>query len=119
MNLVVSVHPEKFKSFKKGYVMALKFTEELEDKKLSKSAKVHIEESCASFFGKNYKNIAEAIRDYDYDIERAGSDFWYSRNGHGTGFWDRELEDIGEELHRACQHDPIHIYIEKNKIQVG
>jgi hypothetical protein len=25
----------------------------------------------------------------DYDREAAGRDFWYTRNGHGVGFWDR------------------------------
>ena len=25
----------------------------------------------------------------DYDAESAGRDFWYTRNGHGVGFWDR------------------------------
>lgn len=24
------------------------------------------------------------------NIEQAGHDFWLTRNGHGTGFWDRE-----------------------------
>lgn len=32
----------------------------------------------------------------DYTRERAGHDFWFTRNGHGTGFWDRkELENLG------------------------
>ena len=26
----------------------------------------------------------------DDAIEQAGHDFWLSRNGHGTGFWDRD-----------------------------
>ena len=26
----------------------------------------------------------------DYDSEQAGRDFWYTRNGHGVGFWDRK-----------------------------
>ncbi|BAM87665.1 hypothetical protein S58_16570 [Bradyrhizobium oligotrophicum S58] len=37
-----------------------------------------------------------------YDSERAGNDFWYSRNGHGVGFWDRGLGDIGDALSNAC-----------------
>lgn len=28
----------------------------------------------------------------DYPTERAGNDFWYTRNGHGVGFWE---EDYG------------------------
>lgn len=32
----------------------------------------------------------------DYGADQAGRDFWYTRNGHGVGFWDREeLEPVG------------------------
>ena len=33
--------------------------------------------------------------------ENAGYDFWLTRNGHGTGFWDRGLGDVGDRLTRA------------------
>lgn len=30
----------------------------------------------------------------NYEADQAGRDFWYTRNGHGVGYWDRkELED--------------------------
>jgi hypothetical protein len=35
--------------------------------------------------------------------ERAGHDFWLTRNGHGTGFWDRGLGEIGERLDKAAR----------------
>jgi hypothetical protein len=35
---------------------------------------------------------------WDYDAKAAGRDFWYTRNGHGVGFWDRDLGDIGDKL---------------------
>ena len=31
----------------------------------------------------------ELIKD---DLERAGHDFWLTRNGHGSGFWDGDWE---------------------------
>lgn len=34
------------------------------------------------------------------DYNQVGMDFWYSRNGHGTGFWDR-TELYGEETAKA------------------
>jgi len=39
---------------------------------------------CLAFFSR--------IRCYlsDDQIEQAGHDFWLTRNGHGTGFWDRK-----------------------------
>ncbi|WP_156096594.1 hypothetical protein [Amycolatopsis jejuensis] len=32
-----------------------------------------------------------------------GHDFALSRAGHGTGFWDRGLGDVGDRLHRAAK----------------
>lgn len=34
--------------------------------------------------------------------DMAGHDFWLTRNGHGAGFWDRGLGDIGEKLTALC-----------------
>lgn len=43
--------------------------------------------------------------------EQFGRDFWYTRNGHGTGFWDREGEvtpygDRGARLDKLCDEFP-------------
>lgn len=35
--------------------------------------------------------------------EYAGHDFALSRNGHGTGFWDRDCAAFGVQLHAAAQ----------------
>lgn len=35
--------------------------------------------------------------------EDAGHDFWLTRNGHGAGFWDRGLGDLGIMLTAACE----------------
>jgi hypothetical protein len=32
------------------------------------------------------------------DLSHAGHDFWLSRNGHGTGFWDRGFGAVGDSL---------------------
>lgn len=42
--------------------------------------------------------------DHTYDETRAGHDFWYTRNGHGCGFWDRGLGEAGDKLTAACGH---------------
>ena len=34
---------------------------------------------------------------------RAGHDFWLTRNGHGAGFWDRDLGDLGNRLSDAAR----------------
>lgn len=35
--------------------------------------------------------------------ECAGHDFWLTRNGHGAGFWDRGLGELGERLSEASK----------------
>lgn len=38
------------------------------------------------------------------DEERAGHDFWLTRNGHGAGFWDGDWpEDVGDALTEASK----------------
>lgn len=39
-----------------------------------------------------------------YDAERAGADYWFTRNGHGCGFWDRGLGEPGDALSAAARH---------------
>lgn len=38
----------------------------------------------------------------DYSPIQAGRDFLFTRNGHGVGFWDRGLGQVGEDLSAAC-----------------
>lgn len=35
--------------------------------------------------------------------EQIGHDFWLTRNGHGAGFWDRGIGEIGNQLTAACK----------------
>ena len=37
------------------------------------------------------------------DEEQCGHDFWLSRNGHGAGFFDRDLGDRGDRLQEAAE----------------
>jgi hypothetical protein len=39
-----------------------------------------------------------AIDACEHDTRQVGIDFWFTRNGHGGGFWDREAEtDAGKD----------------------
>ena len=33
-----------------------------------------------------------------YGFEQFAHDFWLTRNGHGSGFWDRGLGKLGDQL---------------------
>ena len=41
-----------------------------------------------------------------YTVVQAGHDFWFTRNGHGAGFWDRKELDkdgLGDALSEQCK----------------
>lgn len=47
---------------------------------------------------------------YD-DSEQAGHDFWLSRNGHGTGFFDRDTEHADELQAAAESYGEFNLYV--------
>lgn len=57
---------------------------------------------CVQFQALHPLMLEEAYSRDDYSPVQAGRDFWFTRNGHGVGFWDREQlkgeVDIGEAL---------------------
>ena len=51
-------------------------------------------------------SLAQLRNDRDYTMAQAGRDFWFTRNGHGVGFWDRqELDEdgFGEALSKIAK----------------
>jgi len=49
-----------------------------------------------TFFNENIDLINNTPDFYNY--EQAGHDLWLTQNGHGAGFWDRNIGDIGDKL---------------------
>jgi len=53
----------------------------------------------------------------DDHISQAGHDFWLTRNGHGTGFWDRDKSVYGDHSARftglAKEYGETHAYFEE------
>jgi hypothetical protein len=47
---------------------------------------------CHAFYKKAKYLISEK------SLTQAGHDFWLTRNGHGAGFWDRGLGEVGDTL---------------------
>jgi hypothetical protein len=65
--------------------------------------------------------LALAYASGDYSEERAGHDYWLTRNGHGAGFWDREEltgiivgarneTNVGDVLSDRCRHRDVSLY---------
>jgi hypothetical protein len=58
-----------------------------------------LQRDCRSFTAHHGQDIDRA----GLTLQQAGHDFWLTRNGHGTGFWDRGLGEIGERLSKASK----------------
>jgi hypothetical protein len=108
--------------FSKAYVEALFFTNgdtgddnenllnDLGVEKLTRDAVANIARDCEAFLSTIMPDgcfaqqwLARAAEQFDYSDEQAGHDFWFSRQGHGVGFWDRGLGELGEGLHKAAR----------------
>ena len=76
----------KEKIFISHYFQALDFTEDSAGRELCEVFKREQIIECLAFLV-----YAECYLSDD-NIEQAGHDFWLSRNGHGTGFWDRDSD---------------------------
>lgn len=78
------------KEFVHAYIEAMFFTEDenigsgFTSDDIDLDSMAAIETDCGDFLEK-----AEGLLTSD-NMEQAGHDFWLTRNGHGTGFWDRE-----------------------------
>lgn len=74
---------------------------------LAPETRASMREDCHDFIRSNF----EALREYCARMrneewrgeERAGHDFWLTRNGHGVGFWDRGLGELGDKLSTAAK----------------
>lgn len=73
---------------------------------LSEACLEEFKRDCADFQDANADDLA------DIDCEQAGHDFWLTRNGHGAGFWDRGLGELGERLTNACKpYGSVDLYV--------
>lgn len=107
--------------FTQGYVTAAFWTEtgtgddnELEHAtfaELAPEALASMVADCADFqagLPKDHHERTALDLAYDYstiayDAERAGVDFWLTRNGHGAGYQDRGLGPVGDELRKHAK----------------
>lgn len=109
---------EKISDFTRGYIKCAlfdadetpgpgewsKFDEFFSD--LSLDALQQLAIDATAFVGQNGEDIDEAVdngRINGYTEVRAGVDFWWTRNGAGVSFQDRDLGDVGDKLTKAAQ----------------
>ena len=71
---------------------------------------------CKRFQEENADDIATFEHPQYCADEMAGHDFWLTRNGHGTGFWDGDWEEeVGNRLDKACEaYTDYNLYVGDN-----
>jgi len=106
--------------FTQGYVTAAFWTGDEDSSipvmsfsQLSPDALKTMVDDCAQFQKENAAALAVAYQGgqwspthdrYPYDERSAGVDLWLTRNGHGAGYWDRDLPGTcGTELSTAAR----------------
>jgi len=105
----------KLDSFTQGYIEAMFFTETngAEDADMANATFANlapvtlaaIAGQCQRFQTENASLLGEAYS-RDYSEEQAGRDLWFNRNGHGVGYWDRDVLDdngLGERLSERAE----------------
>jgi len=77
---------------------------------------------CKRFQAENGTDIAAGPDGPDYTrYERAGHDFWLTRNNHGCGFWDGDWSvDAGKRLTTASHaYGEVNLYVQDGRIHAG
>lgn len=74
---------------------------------ISSECETSMRETCTDFMQANAADLREYCERMDSGewtgMQRAGHDFWLTRNGHGAGFWDRGLGELGDRLSKAAR----------------
>lgn len=90
-----------------GYIEAMRVTDGGPDHPvfdcaaLSREAIVVARTDCSRFFHRAKSLLDRAVRRPGFTWKAAGIDFWLTRNGHGSGFWDETVlqsDGLGREL---------------------
>lgn len=62
-----------------------------------------IESDVDSFVAANWADLQKAEEEFKRGADSCGHDFALTRNGHGAGFWDRGMGDVGQRLTDASK----------------
>lgn len=96
----VALTENDLSDFAKGYIeCALWCHQEFEGASVAKTSYPAILADCWDF----QKANEELLKQSGLTEEQQGHDFWLTRNGHGSGFWDRGLGEVGDKLTQACK----------------
>lgn len=103
------------KTMSDSYIGAIEFTEhaELQGRPLPAAVKNKAIVDCLDFIVEAEKRVPTIDWAHPNIQQRAGQDFWFTRNGHGCGFWDGDWpEHEGEVLtNLSKEFGEVYIYV--------
>ena len=100
---MIQLVPDDLDEFTKAYLEAVIFTDDEEweeDSPVPEFSEEFLErarQDCKKFQEENADLLEEL------DTQQCGHDFWLTRCGHGAGFWDRGLGEVGDKLTEAAK----------------
>ncbi len=82
-----------------------------DDDDLAPETLAKMKKDCEEF----QKQAGNLLKDIEDGL--AGHDFWLTRNGHGSGYWDSDLGEIGDKLTELCEKFPgVNLYVGDNNL---
>jgi len=72
-------------------------------------------EDCAKFARENAADALAYVQQRSWS--HFGHDYWLTRNGHGCGFWDRGMGELGDRLYKASRYHEVHLYVAKARVR--
>lgn len=110
-NLDINQFSKILDTVTRGYIQAIYFTDTGDseqpdsDAEIAPSTVIQCFSDCCDFLA--YCEKEGLLTEYSQQPGRTwdafGIDFWLTRNGHGAGFWDRGLNELGDKLAAACK----------------
>lgn len=121
----MEIHGIEINDFLKGYITCALWSSIQEDDNpldynyhssdLSLECLQSMKADCDKFQEEN----AEILEQGGQKGEQQGHDFWLTRNGHGAGFWDRNIGIAGEKLTTACKaYGERTLYVQDGKVEI-
>ena len=95
--MIITLTPKE-RRFVGAYFEALHFTEDSAGRELCEVFEREQTIECLAFL------VSMECYLNDSNLEQAGHDFWLSRNGHGSGFWDRGGDVYLPHVRDWCQN---------------
>jgi len=93
--------------------------EPLDPYQFSDEAEKRMQADLNSFCEEMTPELEEAYDEAGGTPEQFAHDFWLTRNGHGVGFWDRGLGEIGDKLTKMSKvHGSCNLYLNEETMEI-